>query len=141
MSSGGGDVFGVILGILMLLVYAVFMLAMVAIALAPLIAHWKLYSKAGKPGWAAIVPVYNKIVHVEITGRPIWWVLMLFIPVVNIVFAFMMHLDMAKAFGKDVGWGLGLIFLPWLFYPMLGFGSATYVGPVHDPNAYPAYPG
>ena len=144
MNRGGGDVLGVIFGVLMLLVYAVFMLAMVVIALLPLIAHWKLYGKAGKagkPGWAAIVPVYNKIVHLEITGRPIWWVAMLFIPIANIVFSFIMHLDMAKAFGKDAGWGIGLIFLPWVFYPMLGFGSATYVGPVHAPTYHPGYPG
>ncbi len=144
MSSGGGDVLGAILGVvmvvLMLLIYLVMFLVFMAIALAPIVGHWKLYGKAGRPGWAAIVPVYNKIVHLEITGRPIWWVAMLFIPIANIVFSFIMHLDMAKAFGKDVGWGIGLIFLPWLFYPLMGFGDATYQGPIHAPGGGYPYP-
>ncbi len=104
-----------------------------------IIARWKIFQKAGKPGWAAIVPIYNFIVELEIIGKPWWWLLLMFIPIVNIVFAIMMVNLLAKSFGKDVGFTLGLLFLPFIFYPILGFGKAEYVGPVGDPAALEAY--
>lgn len=87
---------------------------------------WKMFDKAGKPGWAAIVPIYNLIVWLEIVGRPIWWLALYLVlaPVVAII----LSLDTAKVYGKDVGFALGLIFLPFVFYPILGFGNAQYVG-------------
>lgn len=94
-----------------------------------IIAWWKIFTKAGKPGWAAIVPIYNIIVLCEIVGRPAWWVILFLIPCVNIVAHIMISLDLAKSFGKDVGFGIGLIILPYIFGLMLGFGSAQYVGP------------
>lgn len=87
---------------------------------------WATYAKAGKPGWASIVPIYNVIVLLEIAGKPIWWLILLFIPFVNIIVAIMIQIDVAKAFRKDSGFGLGLAFLPFIFYPILGFGSAQY---------------
>jgi hypothetical protein len=104
-----------------------------------IIARWKIFQKAGKPGWAAIVPIYNFIVELEIIGKPWWWLLLMFIPIVNIVFAIMIVNLLAKSFGKDVGFTLGLLFLPFIFYPILGFGKAEYVGPVGDPAALEAY--
>ena len=92
-------------------------------------ALWKIFTKAGKPGWAAIVPFYNLIVLLEIVGRPLWWIVMFLIPFVNIVFAFLLVIDLAKSFGKGIGYAMGLIFLSPIFYPMLGFGSARYHGP------------
>jgi hypothetical protein len=92
-------------------------------------ALWKIFTKAGKPGWAAIVPIYNGIVLLEIIGRPLWWIVLLLIPFVNIVIAFITSLDLAKSFGKGTGFGLGLIFLGPIFLPILGFGSARYQGP------------
>jgi hypothetical protein len=89
---------------------------------------WKAFAKAGKPGWAAIVPVYNLVVMVEISGRPLWWVVLFFVPFVNLVAAVLISIDIAKAFGKDVGFGLGLAFLGPIFWPILGFGSAEYQG-------------
>ncbi|MGB0152905.1 MAG: DUF5684 domain-containing protein [Verrucomicrobiales bacterium] len=94
-----------------------------------IIAMWKVFSKAGKPGWAAIVPIYNVIVLLEVIGRPVWWVVLFFIPFVNIVIAFITSIDLAKSFGKGAGFGIGLIFLSVIFYPILGFGSAQYKGP------------
>lgn len=90
---------------------------------------WKICTKAGKPGWAAIVPIYNIIVMLEIVGRPAWWVVLFLIPFVNVIMAFIVFVDLAKSFGKDVAYALGLIFLGIIFLPMLGFGSATYRGP------------
>lgn len=90
---------------------------------------WKINTKANKPGWACIVPFYNIIVQLEIIGKPAWWLIMLFIPFANVVFMIMITNLLAKSFGKDVGYTLGLIFLPIIFYPMLAFGSAKYQGP------------
>lgn len=89
---------------------------------------WKAFEKAGKPGWACIVPIYNMIILVEIAQKPMWWVAMMFVPIANIVFMIMTYNEVAKNFGKDAGFTVGLIFLPFVFWPMLGFGNAVYVG-------------
>ena len=87
---------------------------------------WKTFSKAGQPGWAAIIPIYNLIVLCQVAGRPIWWFLLLLIcfPIFYIIIC----IDIAKRFGKGGGFAVGLIFLPFIFFPMLGFGSAQYQG-------------
>jgi uncharacterized protein DUF5684 len=92
-------------------------------------AIWKVFEKAGQPGWAAIIPIYNGIVMLQIAGRPIWWILLYLIPVVNIIVAIMVLVDFAKSFGKGVGFALGLIFLPIIFFPVLAWGDAQYQGP------------
>ena len=87
---------------------------------------WKTFSKAGQPGWAAIIPIYNLIVLCQVAGRPIWWFLLLLIcfPIFYIIIC----IDIAKRFGKGGGFAVGLILLPFIFFPMLGFGSAQYQG-------------
>ena len=95
-----------------------------------LIALWKVFTKAGKPGWAVLIPIYNLYVLLEIVGRPGWWLLMFLIPVVNVIFLVMLYFDLAKSFGKGSGFALGLIFLGPIFILILGFGSAQYIGPV-----------
>lgn len=93
-------------------------------------AWWKIFSKAGKPGWAAIIPIYNIIVWLDIIGRPVWWVILFFIPVVNIVLAIIVSIDTAKVFGKGVAFGIvGLVIFSVIGYLILGFGSASYQGP------------
>ncbi len=91
---------------------------------------WKTFEKAGQPGWAAIIPIYNLYVLCLIAGRPGWWVLLYFIPFVNIVVSLLIAIDVAKAFGKDALYGVVLL---WLFqaigYLLLGFGDAQYIGP------------
>jgi hypothetical protein len=87
---------------------------------------WKTFEKAGKPGWAAIIPIYNMIVLLEVARRPIWWFILMFIPIVGIVIAIIVSIDVAKNFGKEAGFGLGLAFLGFIFYPILGFGDARY---------------
>ena len=89
-----------------------------------------IFGKAGEPGWAAFVPIYNVLVLLKIVGRPVWWIVLLIIPVVNIVALVLIVLDLAKAFGKSTGFGVGLIFLGWIFQLILWLGPAQYAGPV-----------
>jgi hypothetical protein len=89
---------------------------------------WKIFTKAGKPGWAAIIPIYNLITLLQIAGKPLWWILLFFIPVVNIVIIAMIWISVAKAFGKGTGFALGLLFLSPIFVPILGFSDAKYIG-------------
>lgn len=98
---------------------------------------WRIFTKAGKPGWAAIIPIYNILVELEIVGRPWWWLLLMLVPVVNVVIGVIILLDLAKVFGKSTGFGLGLIFLAFIFIPILAFGDAKYLGPIAgQPQTY-----
>ncbi len=103
----------------------VFQLAIIFLLIA---SFWKVFTKAGRPGWASIVPIYNAYIMLKIAGKPGWWLLLLFIPLVNIVIGIIVAIDLAKAFGKGAGFGIGLAFLGFIFYPILGFGDATYQG-------------
>jgi Family of unknown function (DUF5684) len=89
---------------------------------------WKVFVKAGEPGWAVIVPIYNIIVLLKIAGKPVWWIILFLIPLVNFVMGIIVALGLAQNFGKSAGYGIGLAFLPFIFYPMLGFGDAQYTG-------------
>jgi hypothetical protein len=109
------------IGIFAILVY-------LAIAVFIIASVWKVFEKAGKPGWAAIIPIYNVIVLLEIAKRPVWWLVLLLIPLVNLVISFIVHIDLAKQFGKSAGFGVGLTLLGFIFYPILGFGDAEYLG-------------
>lgn len=102
-----------------------FVLAIIVLVIASL---WKIFEKAGKPGWAALVPIYNLVVLLEIVGRPVWWVILMLIPYVNIIFSIIVNIDLAKKFGKTTGFGIGLALLGFIFYPILGFGDAKYEG-------------
>lgn len=100
-----------------------------AIIVLIIVADWVIFSKAGKPGWASIIPIYNTIVFLQIVGRPIWWFILLLIPFVNIVVGLIVINDLSKAFGHKFGFTLGLIFLSIIFLPILAFGGSRYVGP------------
>lgn len=89
---------------------------------------WKVFAKAGQPGWACLVPIYNIIVLLNIAGKPAWWVVLFFIPVANFIAAILVSLAVAQNFGKSAGFGIGLAFIPFVFYPMLAFGDAQYQG-------------
>jgi len=104
-------------------------LAYVAFFVVVIAGMWKTFAKAGQPGWAAIVPIYNIYVMLKIVGREAWWLILFFIPCVGFVAAIIVYMDLAKSFGKSTGFGLGLIFLSFIFFPILGFGNARYVGP------------
>ena len=100
------------------------------ILLIVIISNWKIFKKAGKPGWASIVPLYNVIVLLEIVGRPIWWIVLMLIPFVNIIASIIVTIDLAKSFGKSTAFAIfGLLIFSLIGYPMLAFGSAKYVGP------------
>ena len=107
-----------------------------ALAVLALVGLWKMFEKAGKPGWAAIIPIYNLWVLLQVVNRPAWWMILFFIPLVNLVALIIIDFDVAKAYGKGIGWGFLLLFLPFIGYPILGFSKdVTYVG---KPNTTPA---
>ncbi len=110
---------------------AVMMLVWLAIVVLAIVGVWKVFTKAGKPGWGAIIPIYNLILLLEIAGRPIWWIILFFIPLVNIVVGIIVPIDVARNFGKGTGFGLGLAFLGFIFYPILGFSDARYSPVAH----------
>jgi hypothetical protein len=102
-------------------------LAMVAVAL---IGMWKVFVKAGQPGWAVLIPIYNAYILLQIAGRPGWWLLLYLIPLVNIAIAVIVAMDIAKAFGQSAVFGIVLLFLlSGVGYLILGFGNARYLGP------------
>jgi hypothetical protein len=103
-------------------------IAGLAVAVLMVAATWKVFSKAGKPGWAAIIPIYNMIVLLQIVGKPAWWVLLMLIPVVNLIVCIIVYIELAKAFGQGAGFAIGLLLLGIVFFPVLGFGPAKYVG-------------
>jgi hypothetical protein len=112
---------------------------MFAVTVIVIVAQWKIFQKAGQPGWASLVPIYNVYVTLKIVGKPGYWILLMLIPFVNIYFGIKTVHLLSKSFGKDVGFTLGLLFLPFIFYPILGFGSARYEGPYGDSAAFEAY--
>lgn len=112
-SSGTGSLGG------LFLMYGILSLVMI-------VSQWKIFTKAGKPGWASIVPVYNMIVMIQIADLSLVYLLLLFIPIANIYALFKIYIGIAHKFGKSTGFGVGLIFLTIIFMPMLAFGDAVY---------------
>jgi len=104
-----------------------FLIFMLVICAFYVVCAWKVFTKAGQPGWAAIVPIYNLVVMLQIVRKPLWWIVMFLIPIVSLIFAILLYVELAKAFGKGTGFALGLIFLGFIFLPILAFGSAQYV--------------
>ncbi len=113
----GGGAGGAVSGIIGL-IFFIFIIA----------CQWKIFTKAGKPGWACIVPIYGLIVALDIAGKPWWWLFLLCIPVVGTICAILFLVSFCQAFGKGVGYAIGMIFLGFIFLPMLAFGSAQYQG-------------
>jgi len=93
------------------------------------VSEWKIFTKANKPGWACLIPIYSTLVLLEIIGKPWWWIFLFFIPIVNLVFAIWMINLLSKSFGKDEAFTVGLLLIPIIFYPILGLGSSKYMGP------------
>ena len=103
------------------------------------ISMWRIYQKAGFGGWECIVPIYSALVLLKIVGKPWYWILIYFILPVNLVFIVWSCNMLSKSFGKDEGFTAGLLFLGFIFFPMLGLGSAQYQGPYGNPVLYKAY--
>ncbi|GJQ29879.1 MAG: hypothetical protein HBSAPP03_17630 [Phycisphaerae bacterium] len=114
--SGGGGGAG---GLIILVIYLALIVVMIA-------GMWKMFAKAGQPGWAAIIPIFNIYILCKIVNRPWWWLILFFIPIVSIIAAIVIMLDLAKSFGKGVGFAVGLILLGPIFICILGFGDAKY---------------
>lgn len=111
MNAGVMMVFG--------LIYLVIIVLMIA-------SVWKVFTKAGKPGWAALIPFYNIYMMITIAGRPGWWMLLFFIPFVNFIIGIIINLDLARNFGKSALFGIASILFPFVTWPILAFGDATY---------------
>jgi hypothetical protein len=106
------------------------LLVWLAIFIVAIAAGWKVFEKAGQPGWAIIIPIFNIYIILKIVGRPAWWLVLYFIPVVNIVIAVIISMDMAKSFGQSAVFGIVMLFLLCgIGYLILAFGSARYIGP------------
>jgi ABC-type sulfate transport system permease subunit len=103
-----------------------FMVLWLALTIVLIVSLWKVFEKAGKPGWASLIPIYNVIVILEIVKKPLWMILLFFIPIANLLIGLYLTWELGKAFGKDSAFNLGLIFLPFIFYPILGFGNSQY---------------
>ena len=114
---------------LVALIFGVLAIPLIIGWIIAVIGMWKTFEKAGKPGWAAIIPIYNYIVMLEIVGKPIWWIILFLVPCANIIIPIWVINLLAKSFGKSEGFTIGLLLLPFIFFPILGFGSATYLGP------------
>ncbi len=95
------------------------------------VAMWIIFQKAQKPGWAILIPFYNIIVYLDIIGRPWWWLLLMFVPIVNVVIAVIVTHDLSLAFKRDAWFTVGLFFFPWIFAPILAFGKDKYIKPKH----------
>lgn len=108
---------------------AVYLVVALAISILNIIAMWKIYAKAGRPGWACIIPFYSQYCLFDIVWGNGWLFLLSYIPLVNIVVMIILYFKLAKAFGKGTGFGFGLLFLRTIFVLILGFGSAEYIGP------------
>ena len=106
-------IFGISAGVLLLIV-------LMSVSL------WKVYEKAGQAGWKSLIPIYNYVVFLNMIDKPVWWVILLFVPLVSVVILIIMHIELAKRFSKGALYGLGLCFLPIIFFPLLAFGDATY---------------
>jgi hypothetical protein len=102
------------------------------------ITFWKIFEKAGQPGWACLVPFYNAYIFLKISGKPGWWLILFCIPLVNMIFLIWATNMLSKSFGKDEGFTVGLLLLGIVFYPILAFGDAKYIGPFGDPVAFQA---
>jgi hypothetical protein len=107
----------------------IFWICWLVVVVLMIAALWKIFSKAGQSGWAAIIPVVNTYFLCKVAGRPGWWVILMFIPFVNLIIFTILCMDLAISFGKWTGFGAGLLWLPFIFFLILGFGSAQYQGP------------
>ncbi len=112
---------------------AVYLVIMIFLVIVPM---WKIFTKAGQPGWACLVPIYNIYVMTLIAKKPAWWMIMiLIVPIANVIFGIMLIHAIVTNFGKGVGFTIGVLLLSAIFIPILGYGSAQY-----NPPAAPAQP-
>jgi len=90
------------------------------------ITMWKIFKKADLPGWGSLIPIYNLILIIRMASKPDWWIFLFFIPFINLVAFVVVNVDLAKNFGKDIGFAIGMIYLSFIFFPILAFGEAEF---------------
>ena len=130
-AGGGGHAGGSALGGLFGALFGLVIAGIAFVILAVIVASmWRIFTKAGEPGWMALVPILNTLVLLRITGKPVWWIVLFLIPGVNAIAAILLTISLAQAFGQGVGFAIGMLFLPIIFYPMLAFGASSYQRPV-----------
>ena len=132
------------IAVVFLVIMCIVGLIVLAISIFQIIGTWKIFKKAGQPGWAALIPIYNMYILCKVTGVNPYWVLILalsgllsFIPIigslaiaiVTIYATILIYVSLANSFGKDTGWVIGLVLLNPFFMFALGIGSSTYLGP------------
>ena len=105
---------------------AILMIIYLVIIALLIVSSWKVFTKAGQPGWAILIPIYNLFVMLQIAGKPGWWILLFFIPVANLIVPILAYIAIAEKFGKGAGFGIGLTFLGFIFFPILAFSDAQY---------------
>ena len=105
-----------------------------AISIFLIVSMWKIFKKAGKQGWESIVPIYNVIVMLEISGLPMWYIVLYIIPFANIYAMFKTYIELAKKFGKGTGFGVLTVFFPYVCFPILGFSNCSYEGVTNSSN-------
>lgn len=126
MAQGGGKQ---MLGMLLLASpFGFFFLLMIVIVFVTFLIFWKVFVKAGEAGWKSLVPIYNLIIMLRLADRPAWWCLLFFVPVINLVFMTLMHIELAKRFGKEAWFGFGLTLIPTLFFGIIAFDDSSYSG-------------
>lgn len=123
-----------VLGVFAALFTGVYLIIVLAVAALMVVSYWRIFTKAGEEGWKAIIPFYNNYIMCKISGTPIWVFILTLIPCVNIVgliiYEIMVNINLSKVFNKSAGYTVGLILLPYVFYPMLAFGKTEYTAPV-----------
>jgi len=95
----------------------------IAFCLFMIVSLWKIFEKAGQPGWAAIIPIYNVYIMLMIAEKPGWWLVLFLIPILNLILAIIVNIGIAERFGMGASFALGMIFLPFIFFPLLAFGN------------------
>lgn len=123
--SSSVDAFGGVIAAFLGFFMFIFMISLV-FAIITIIFEWKVFTKAGKPGWAVLIPVYNLVVMFEIASMPVWNILLLLIPFVNIYILIRMFVNISRNFGKPGMFALGLFFFPVIFWGILAFDNSTY---------------
>ena len=113
-------------------VSVIMFMAFLVIIVIMIISSYKIFKKAGKKGWTSLIPIYNLIVSIKIAELPIWYFILCFIPILNIYVLFKVNIETAHKFGKSTGFGVLMIFLGVICYPILAFGKSQYKG---DSNA------
>jgi hypothetical protein len=102
------------------------------------IVNWKIFVKAGRAGWEGIIPIYNSFIMLKIVGKPWWWLILMCIPGIGVIWAIWSLNMLSKSFGKNEGFTVGLLLLSIIFFPILAFGDARYIGPYGDAAAFAA---